>query len=67
MRWFLDRPWLLVILAFVLLISAWVTLFIIADKNLPEPVEIQSSILTERGQAVVCIRNKSYTNKGLTP
>jgi hypothetical protein len=67
MRWFLNRPWLLVVLAFIILISAWITLFIIAGKNLPEPVEIQSSILTGRGQAVVCIRNKSYTNNGLTP
>ena len=43
MRWFLDRPWLLAVLAFIILIGAWVTLFIIAGRNLPEPVEIQSS------------------------
>ncbi len=43
MRWFLDRPWLLAVLAFIILIGAWVALFIIAGKNLPEPVEIQSS------------------------
>ncbi|RKX34551.1 MAG: hypothetical protein DRP71_06610 [Verrucomicrobia bacterium] len=43
MRWFLDRPWLLAVLAFIILISAWITLFIIAGKNLPEPVEIQSA------------------------
>ena len=48
MRWFLERPLLLVILAFVVLIAAWVALFVIAGKNLPEPVEIQSS---HRGQA----------------
>ena len=43
MRWFLDRPWLLAVLAFIILIGAWVALFIIAGKNLPEPVEIKSS------------------------
>jgi len=67
MRWFLNRPWLLVVLAFILLISAWVTLFIIAGKNLPEPVEIQSSLQTFRGQAVDCIRFISFTINGLTP
>jgi hypothetical protein len=67
MRWFLNRPWLLVVLAFILLIGAWVTLFIIAGKNLPEPVDIQSSLQTLRGQGVVGIRFKSYTNNALAP
>lgn len=43
MRWFLDRLWLLVILAFVVLIAAWVTLFTIAGRNAPEFVDIQTA------------------------
>jgi len=31
-----SRPWLLVILAFVILIGAWITLFILAGKNTPD-------------------------------
>jgi hypothetical protein len=33
--------WIWVILAFVLLISAWTTLIIIASKNQPEVIEIK--------------------------
>jgi len=33
--------WIWVILAFVLLISAWTSLIIIAAKNQPEVIEIQ--------------------------
>jgi hypothetical protein len=33
--------WIWVILAFVILISAWTTLIIIASKNQPELIEIQ--------------------------
>jgi len=53
MQWFLARPWLLVILAFVVLISAWVILFVLADRNLPEFIEVQT-FSTQRGQDVVC-------------
>ena len=34
------RPWLLVILAFVILIGAWITLFILAGKNAPEFIPV---------------------------
>lgn len=38
---FLNRhPWLYVVLAFVLLIAAWATLFTITMKNQPEVIEI---------------------------
>ncbi len=43
MRWFLDRLWLLVILAFGLLITAWVTLFTIAGRNAPDFVDVQTT------------------------
>ena len=42
MRWFLDRPWLLAVLAFAILIGAWITLFIIAGRNAPERIEVPS-------------------------
>ena len=42
MRWFLDRLWLLVILAFVILIAAWVTLFTIAGRNAPDFVDVET-------------------------
>jgi hypothetical protein len=41
MRWFRDRPWLLVVLAFIILIGAWTALILIAGRNKPEPVEIK--------------------------
>ena len=41
MRWFLDRLWLLVILAFIVLIAAWVALFTIAGRNTPDFIEIE--------------------------
>jgi len=42
-----DKPkarslWLWVVLAFVILISAWTTLIIIAARNQPELVEIET-------------------------
>jgi hypothetical protein len=39
---FASRPWLWVIFAFALLISAWTTLFWIALKNQPESVPLQT-------------------------
>jgi hypothetical protein len=42
MHWFLNRLWILAIFAFVVLIGSWVILFVLADKNRPESVEIQS-------------------------
>ena len=38
------RPWLWVVLAFVVLISAWSVLFYIAIKNQPEVVPLKQLI-----------------------
>ncbi|MBL9153148.1 MAG: hypothetical protein JNK37_11700 [Verrucomicrobiales bacterium] len=35
-----ERPWIWVVVAFVLLFSAWTTLFTIALKNQPEKVPL---------------------------
>lgn len=35
-----ERPWIWVVIAFVLLFSAWTTLFTIALKNQPEKVPL---------------------------
>ena len=36
----IRHPWLLVVLAFVLLLGAWSTLITIAVKNSPQQVEV---------------------------
>lgn len=41
MRWFLERLWLLVVLAFIVLIAAWVVLFTLAGRNKPDFIEIE--------------------------
>lgn len=38
-RFIRKNPWILVVLAFILLISAWTTLFIVAGNNQPPPLE----------------------------
>lgn len=41
---FLNRnPWIYVVLAFVLLISAWSALITLAVKNSPEKIEVMRS------------------------
>lgn len=41
------KLWLMVLLAFVLMIIAWTILFLVADKVKPEAVELQpSGVLT---------------------
>jgi hypothetical protein len=37
---FRERPWLWVVVAFIVLFSAWTTLFTIAIKNQPEKVPL---------------------------
>ena len=37
----IRHPWLLVVLAFVLLLGAWSTLITIAVKNSPQQVEVK--------------------------
>ncbi len=39
---FKKRPWLWVVVAFILLIAAWTTLITISVKNQPEMVEIDA-------------------------
>jgi hypothetical protein len=38
-----KRPWLLVIMAFVLLIGAWTAFIMIAVKNQPTPVPLEEA------------------------
>jgi|GEM_PF-856749 len=40
MNWFKKRPWLWVVVAFVLLISAWTVLITLALNNQPETIDI---------------------------
>ncbi|MCF7788826.1 MAG: hypothetical protein K9N47_22065 [Prosthecobacter sp.] len=42
--WVASRPWLWVVLAFVVLLSAWSVLFYIALNNQPEVVPLQHLI-----------------------
>jgi hypothetical protein len=35
-----KRPWLLIVFAFVLLISAWSSLIMVAAKHRPESIEL---------------------------
>lgn len=37
------KLWLMVLLAFALMITAWTILFVVADKVKPEPVELEPS------------------------
>ena len=39
-NFFRKRPWLWIIVAFVLLIGAWTALIMIAVKNKPQSIEI---------------------------
>lgn len=43
MEWFKKRPWLWVILAFIILIGAWTAFITIAVNNQPELIDIHSS------------------------
>ena len=38
-KFFRKRPWILVVLAFLLLVSAWVSLIVVAEKNKPPSLE----------------------------
>ncbi|WP_442888770.1 hypothetical protein [Congregicoccus parvus] len=35
-----KRPWLLVVLAFLVLSAAWATLIVVAERNRPEAIPI---------------------------
>jgi hypothetical protein len=37
-----KRPWLLIVMAFLLLIGAWTTLILVATRNPPEEVPLES-------------------------
>jgi len=43
MNWLKKRPWLWVILAFVILISAWTAFITIAVNNQPELIDIHDT------------------------
>lgn len=45
------KPWLLVVAAFVLLISAWTVLICVAVKNRPEEVPLESGDAPGEGAA----------------
>ncbi len=48
MKLFRKRPWIWVIVAFLLLIGAWTTLILIALKNQPQNIELAPPIPHER-------------------
>lgn len=39
---FRKRPWLLIVVAFVLLIGAWTSLILVASRNVPEVVPLEN-------------------------
>ena len=41
-QFFRKRPWLIVVAAFALLISAWSSLIVIAVRNQPETIQIEA-------------------------
>lgn len=43
-RLFRDRPWIWIVLAFVILITGWVFLLRLAGEKRPESVEIKTLI-----------------------
>ena len=43
-RFLVDRPWLLVVAAFVVLISGWVFLLKLANDHRPESVQIETAL-----------------------
>ena len=42
MKIFQKRPWLWIVLAFILLIAAWAVLITIAVNNQPEKIEVDA-------------------------
>lgn len=40
MKWIRDRPWIWVVVVFVLLIAAWSVLIKVARENQPEVIEL---------------------------
>lgn len=42
MNVFSKRPWLFVVIAFLLLISAWAITIVIAERHRPVPVPLQA-------------------------
>lgn len=39
---FRKRPWLLIVVAFVLLIGAWTTLILVASRHIPEVIPLET-------------------------
>lgn len=42
MEWILRRPWIWIVLLFVGLIMSWSQLFVLAGKNQPQPIPLES-------------------------
>ncbi len=40
MKWIRDRPWIWIVLVFVLLIAAWTVLIKVALNNQPEVIQL---------------------------
>lgn len=49
-RFFRERPWIWIIVAFAVLISSWVVLLRIANENRPASVEMQTINPDERAE-----------------
>lgn len=39
-QFFRKRPWILVVVAFIILVAAWVSLITVAENNKPPPLEV---------------------------
>ena len=42
-KWVRDRPWIWIVVVFVLLIAAWTVLIKVASENQPEQIEVQQT------------------------
>ena len=45
-----DRPWIWIIVAFIILITGWVALFLIAKEHAPEPIPLETTELHDNAQ-----------------
>ena len=45
---FAGKPWLLIVVAFVILIVAWTALIVIAERNAPESIPLEVELKDAR-------------------
>lgn len=45
-----DRPWIWIIVAFLVLIASWVALFRIAKEHAPEPIRPETTELRDHAE-----------------